>query len=174
MIEVLKEITNLDKTIEKKFKEDDVTLPSEVDLFFKWLPFLYVLLAEATGVKMKTRFMRRVMIIALSELVLNSFVQPVKKLIRRRRPRSLFKFNSFPSGHTATSFSGAEILRHEIKGHSLPLSTTGYLFAIITAALRLYKRKHWFSDVVAAAVIGVVSAKLTYLLYEKLSGETEA
>lgn len=169
MNQVQKRITELDKAVETNFIKDNFSVSSEVDLFFKWLPLLSVLLAGATGVKTKNRFMQRVIIIALSESILNSFVQPFKKVIRRRRPGSLFKYNSFPSGHTATSFCGAAILHHEIKGHSFPLSITGYGFAIVTAVLRLYKRKHWFSDIVAAAVIGIVSARLTYLLYECLS-----
>ncbi len=159
-------IKTLDKLVEKNFRGTKSSVPSEVDLFFKWLPALYVLIAEATGVKTKSRFMQRVKIIVLSELILNSFVQPSKKMIRRRRPGSLFKFNSFPSGHTATAFCGAEILREETKNYGFAVSVGGYAIAVTTAALRLYKRKHWFSDIVAAAILGVVSARLTYLLNE--------
>lgn len=45
---------------------------------------------------------------------------------------------------------------------------TGYTMAATTATLRLYKRKHWFSDVIAGAIIGIVSARLSYLLYKKI------
>ena len=166
---VLKKIRKLDKALEKNFAGEHFSFPPQADLFFKWLPVLYVLTADATGVKTKNRFMQRVIIIALSELILNSVVETFKKLIHRRRPDSFFKFNSFPSGHTATSFSGAEILHEEIKRHSLAISLTGYTIAATTATLRLYKRKHWFSDVVAGAIIGILSARLSYMLYKNLS-----
>jgi membrane-associated phospholipid phosphatase len=167
---LLKKIKKADKAIETKFKGDWLALPPELDLFFKWLPAVYLLIAETTGVKTKHRFRERVIIIALSELILNSFVQPSKKIIHRRRPGSFFKYNSFPSGHTATSFSGAEILRQEVKEHSALLSLAGYTIATLTATLRLYKRKHWFSDIVAGAIVGIISAKLSCLLYKtKLS-----
>jgi len=161
----LKRIKKADKAIEAKFKGDWWQLPPELDLLFKWLPALYVLIADATGVKTKNRFTERVIIIALSELILNSFVQPSKKIIHRRRPGSFFKYNSFPSGHTATSFSGAEILRQEVKENADLLSLAGYTIACATATLRLYKRKHWFSDIVAGAIAGIISAKLSYMLY---------
>jgi membrane-associated phospholipid phosphatase len=167
---VLKKVGNLDRTIEKNFKETGFSLPSEVDLLFKWLPAFFVLIADATGVKTKNHFIQKVILLALSEVILNSIVQPFKKLVYRRRPGSFFKFNSFPSSHTATSFSGAVILHEETKEHSFALSLTGYPVAIITAALRLYKRKHWFSDIIAGAIIGIASARISYRLYKTLSG----
>jgi membrane-associated phospholipid phosphatase len=34
--------------------------------------------------------------------------------------------------------------------------------------LRLYNKKHWLSDVVGGAGVGILSTKLSYLLYPKI------
>lgn len=66
--------------------------------------------------------------------------------------------NSFPSGHATLAFALATSLSDEIHR---PWATVGlYTFATGTAWSRLNDNKHWLSDVVAGAAVGVVSAKL--------------
>ena len=166
MIHVLASVKKFDKMIEKNVANHHFSISPEIQFFFKWLPLLYVLIADMAGAKTRNRFIARIIIVAFSEIILNSVVQPFKKLSRRRRPYSLFNFNSFPSGHTATSFSGAEILRYQVKEYSACISVGGYMIALVTAALRLYERKHWISDIAAGAIIGIVSARLSQLIFD--------
>ena len=168
MIHVLAKVKKFDKMIEKNVANHRFSISPEIQFFFKWLPVLYVLIADMAGAKTRNRFIARIIIVAFSEIILNSVVQPFKKLSRRRRPFSFFNFNSFPSGHTATSFSGAEILHYQVKEYSPHISVGGYLIALVTAALRLYERKHWISDIAAGAIIGIVSARLSQLLFDHL------
>ncbi|MDQ2720526.1 MAG: phosphatase PAP2 family protein [Bacteroidota bacterium] len=168
MNQILEEILILDKEVEKKFIEENVSIPAEIDLFFKWLPNMFVFITGNSSTKAKNKLIHNLLIISLADVISNSSVQFTKKLVDRRRPNSLFKYNSFPSSHTTTSFCGAELLRLKLKKKSLPLSLSGYALASIAASLRLYKRKHWFSDIVAGAVIGIVSARLSFTLYKKL------
>ena len=44
----------------------------------------------------------------------------------------------------------------------------GYTAAVATAYLRMYNNKHWFSDVVAGAGVGIISTKLAYWLYPRI------
>jgi len=168
MNQVLANIRKFDNRIEKKIPDKDFSISPEIQLLFKWWPVIRLLLAELTGTRTKNKFMGRIVMILVSEIILNSFVQPFKKLFRRRRPHALLKFNSFPSGHTATSFSGAQIFYSEVSNYSHALSAEGYIIAILTAAIRLYERKHWLSDVIAGAVIGIISAGLSQLIYEEV------
>ena len=69
--------------------------------------------------------------------------------------------NSFPSGHTATAFVGAELVRMEYGGW---WGAAAYTAAIATGVLRMYNNRHWFHDVLAGAGIGFVSAKAAYWL----------
>ena len=51
---------------------------------------------------------------------------------------------------------------------SLPvLSCAGYVAGTATGVIRIYKNRHWVQDVVAGAVIGIVSAKIAYFLVNK-------
>ena len=65
--------------------------------------------------------------------------------------------NSFPSGHTATAFVGAELVRMEYGGW---WGVAAYTVAAATGFLRMYNERHWCSDVLAGAGIGFLSAKI--------------
>ena len=78
-------------------------------------------------------------------------------------------FNSFPSGHTATAFMGAELMNQEYKHQSIWYSIAGYTVATGTGVFRMYNNRHWLSDVVAGAGVGILSAKAGYWLYPYVS-----
>lgn len=83
-----------------------------------------------------------------------------KALVKERRPdRSTY--NSFPSGHTATVFTGAELMRIE---YGPWVGLGGYAVATGVAFLRLYNNRHWLNDVLAGAGIGILCANLGYWL----------
>jgi membrane-associated phospholipid phosphatase len=65
---------------------------------------------------------------------------------------------SFPSGHTATAFGFASSLADDVD----PLWAKIGLYALATGTAwsRVYDNKHWTSDVVAGAVVGIASAKI--------------
>lgn len=54
---------------------------------------------------------------------------------------------------------------------------SAYSGAVAVGLLRMYNNKHWFSDVVAGAGLGVLSTQVSYWLYPKikklLSGQTK-
>lgn len=69
--------------------------------------------------------------------------------------------NSFPSGHTATAFVGAELVRME---YGNGWGAAAYAVAVATGVLRVYNERHWCHDVLAGAGIGILSAKIAYWL----------
>lgn len=99
-------------------------------------------------------------------MMLNAAVQPLKKSVNRIRPNGNFK--SFPSAHTATGFLASEILYQELKENYPVLKHSGYALSIVTGWLRLYHNKHWFSDVVGGALIGVLFGKISGRLIDNL------
>jgi membrane-associated phospholipid phosphatase len=159
---IAEEIQEADKYIKRNFTGNNLGIPSEVDKALKWLPAVIFFLT-----KTKNSTANKIKIFLVAETVRNCLIRPVKKLTKRRRPDSIFKRNSFPSSHTATSFMGAEMIRSEINQFT-PVSTFSYTIATSTALLRVYKRKHWASDVVAGALIGVISAKLAHSVVKKI------
>ncbi len=80
--------------------------------------------------------------------------------ISRRPDRSAW--NSFPSGHTATAFVGAELLRVEYGVRYPWVAVGGYTMAIGTGLLRIHHDRHWLGDVLAGAGIGIASVWLGY------------
>ena len=65
--------------------------------------------------------------------------------------------HSFPSGHTATAFAGAELVRMEYGPY---WGAAAYTLATGVAFLRIYNRWHYFSDVVAGAGVGILCAHI--------------
>jgi hypothetical protein len=77
--------------------------------------------------------------------------------------------NSWPSGHTATSFVGATILHKEYGLTRSPwYSVAGYGVATATGVMRVLNNRHWISDVMSGAGIGILSAELGYALCDLL------
>lgn len=94
-------------------------------------------------------------------------VLSIKKLIGRLRPDGS-SYNSFPSGHTATAYLGAELL-DLYWGKQYPwMSMLGYATAFATANSRVLNNRHWLSDTYAGMALGILSADLGYLLASKL------
>jgi membrane-associated phospholipid phosphatase len=91
-------------------------------------------------------------------------VFPVKSFTAENRPDGSNRL-SFPSGHTACAFMSAEFLRQEYKDVSPWYGIAGYAAAAGTGFLRMYNNKHWLSDVVAGAGVGIISTRLSYWIY---------
>src|SRR5262249_41424758 len=65
---------------------------------------------------------------------------------------------SWPSGHTTLAFALATSVGDEIG--STPVSIGLYTLASLTGWSRMNDNKHWFTDVLAGAASGVLTAKL--------------
>jgi hypothetical protein len=90
-----------------------------------------------------------------------------KEVVGRRRPDltgSAYRFKPFsgrdawPSGHTTMAFALATSVSDEI--HSTPVTIGLYSAAALTGWSRLNDNRHWLSDVLAGAALGITSAKL--------------
>jgi membrane-associated phospholipid phosphatase len=74
----------------------------------------------------------------------------LKVATNRERPDGSNR-NSFPSGHSGTSFAAATVLD---RTYGLKVGLPAYAFAGFVGASRVVGNRHFFSDVVAGAVIG--------------------
>lgn len=73
-------------------------------------------------------------------------------------------FLSFPSGHTATAFTSACLLYKEYGPKSSWIGVAAFLPAFITGLSRQLNNRHWLSDVVGGAVIGILMVEVGYYL----------
>jgi membrane-associated phospholipid phosphatase len=160
-------LKNVNQQIKNEVWAEKTHKQQHLDTYLQFGPAVSVYALNAFGIKGKNNFRDRSMIYILSNVIVNGIVYPTKKLAGQERPDSS-NTNSFPSGHTAEAFASAEFMRMEYKNVSAWYGVAGYAMAITTGYLRMYNNKHWFSDVVAGAGIGILSTKLAYWLYPKI------
>jgi membrane-associated phospholipid phosphatase len=122
------------------------------------------------GVKSTHTLGQQAVLGGMSALTMGVLVNSMKYGIKKMRPDGSSR-NSFPSGHTATAFMGAEMLYQEYKDTSPWIWIAGYTMATGTGFLRMYNNRHWLTDVIAGAGIGIFSVKLSYWLYPKIYTE---
>ena len=101
---------------------------------------------------------------AMSYGIMAAFVNGIKYTAKEMRPDGT-SANSWPSGHTATAFVGATLLHKEYGLTRSPWwSVAGYGVATATGVMRVLNNRHWVSDVMSGAGIGILSTELGYAL----------
>ncbi len=155
-------IRQWDRDIRSALRPDGVKIG--IDDYSVVAPILTAYTLDFAGVKGRNNLLDKSLILGTSSLFMYSSVRLIKNNTSVRRPSGR-SVSSFPSGHTALSFMAAEFL-HQEYGHVSPwYSIAGYTVATATGFLRIYNDKHWFSDVLAGAGIGILSTKIGYWLY---------
>ncbi len=138
-----------------------------IDDYLYLIPAASVYAFDVFGIEPKNPVFDRSIMLGTSFAIVFGSVKYLKNVTKVRRPDGK-SLKSFPSGHTASAFVFAEFAHQEL-GHLSPWYSIGaYSIAGATAFLRLYNNKHWFTDVVAGAGIGILITKLVYWAYPKL------
>jgi membrane-associated phospholipid phosphatase len=88
-----------------------------------------------------------------AQILSQAFIHSVKFAVRRDRPTG--ECCSFPSGHSASAFAAASVLERHFGGYRGAWPTL--LIASYVAASRLHDNRHFVSDVVFGAAIGVAT-----------------
>lgn len=139
-----------------------------IDDFSQYLPAASVYALNAIGIKGEHNFKDRTIILGTSYLLVSTTTLSLKNITKVNRPDGSAD-NSFPSGHTATAFAGAEYLWQEYKDKSIWYGISGYLVATGTGLFRMYNDRHWLTDVATGAGIGILCTKTAYWLYPKIN-----
>jgi membrane-associated phospholipid phosphatase len=160
-------VHTLDVTTRNELQEDHPLFSLHADNYMQYAPAVAVYALNLAGVKGKHSLADATGIYAISFGLMKASTLAVKSNTKRLRPDGSTR-NSFPSGHTATSFAAAEFLKQEYKAVSPWIGYAGYTVATATGIMRLYNNRHWVSDVVAGAGFGIISTKVAYLVYPPL------
>ncbi len=153
------------KDLDKSIQKDMIDLRGnhnriKLDEYLRYVPTAINISLSIAGKKAKHSNIDRILIKATSIATMYALTQGLKHTINRTRPDGSDN-HSFPSGHTAGVFLGAESLRQNY-GNWWGLA--GYTAATATAFLRLYNNRHWLGDVISGAGIGILSARAGYWL----------
>ncbi len=165
---------SLDRSVEG-LKKIDADIQSSIkgtshtsaDDYLQYAPLAAIFALKAAGVKSRSSFADQWKICGISLIGTAAIVGALKKITGEQRPDGS-STESFPSGHTALAFTGAEMLYQEYKHTSKFIGYAGYAVATATGILRMYNNKHWLGDVIAGAGLGILCTKLAYWLEPKI------
>lgn len=133
---------------------------TNVDDYIQYIPAAANIGLGLCGVRGAHPWRERIALTATAYAVMLGLSQGLKYTIREQRPDS-DALTSFPSGHTATAFTGAELVRREY-GNGYGLAAYG--IATTVAFLRLYNHRHWFNDLIGGVGVGLLSVQAAYWL----------
>ena len=135
---------------------------SEIDNYTQFSGIALTAGLKLAGVEGRSSWPRLFASSLASYAVMATFVNSIKYTASELRPDGSTR-NSWPSGHTATAFVGATILHKEYGLTRSPwYSIAGYTVATATGVMRVLNNRHWISDVLSGAGIGILSTELAY------------
>lgn len=139
-----------------------------IDDYIQYSPTAAMYVLELCKVRGKHDFIDQTILFATSHAIMTSSARCMKIVWDEERPSS-HATNSFPSGHTATAFMCAHLLAREYWDVSPWIGIGGYTVAAGVGFLRMYNDRHWLTDVVGGAGLGIMSVEVAHLLYPFLA-----
>lgn len=169
---------NSEEGIKKEIAEErNEHLPkfgTRIDNYLQFSPIAIAYGLDALGYKSKTDIKNRTAILLKGELLMTGVVFGLKNLTHQSRPDNS-GYNSFPSGHTAQAFAAATFLSEEYKSKFKWMPYLAYGIASSVGILRMANNKHYISDVLVGAGLGILSMKMSYLTHRyKWGGKTKS
>jgi hypothetical protein len=136
---------------------------NHTDDYMQFAPAAVMLGLKTAGVEGRSSWSRMLVSDAFAAMLMSGVVNTLKTTTHVMRPDGSNN-HSFPSGHTATAFMTATMLSKEY-GHKSPwISIGAYTTATATGLMRMANNKHWLSDVLTGAGIGILSTEMGYWL----------
>ena len=140
---------------------------TSIDDALVFVPGASVYLLDWCGISSKHNFTDKTVIAATTAAITLGTTFFLKETTNVMRPDGSNN-KSFPSMHTAVAFAGAELLRQEYKDQSAWYGIAGYGVAASCGFLRVYNNKHWFSDILVGAGVGILSTRAAYWMFPSL------
>ena len=132
-----------------------------IDDVVQYVPYAQIYLGDIIGLTAKNHWFDQTKNIFIGGLATLVITHSLKRGVGKERPDGSSN-HSFSSGHTATAFLGSTLLYHEFKSANTLYATSGFLFASTTGGFRVLNNRHWVSDVLAGAGIGMLVGTLIH------------
>ena len=160
-------IRKIDFNVRNSLERNDRFRNFEIDDYLQYAPAAAAYTMKFSKVESAHNLLDMTILYGLSNLLTTGIVRGTKHTIGRERP-DFSDLRSFPSGHTSTAFVAAEFLYQEYKDKSIWIGIGGYSVATFVGIARVCENRHWVSDVVAGAGVGIISTKAVYWVYPHL------
>lgn len=136
------------------------TYEFHIDDYLQFGPAVAMYGADLLGVHAKNHWFDQTKYLFISNMISSTITFALKRITNKTRPNG--SVHSFPSGHTTFAFTNATVLYNEFQNTSPLLAYSGYAMATTTGVFRMINNKHWLSDVLVGAGIGIVVTQLVY------------
>lgn len=138
---------------------------TNVDDVLVFTPIAAAYSLDVFGIASRNDFWNRSAILCKGELMMMGTVLLLKRSTTQTRPDGSNQ-HSFPSTHTAQAFLAATFLSQEYQ-HKLPwIPYVAYGVAASVGAIRIGNNKHYISDVLVGAGIGILTQKIAYWTHQ--------
>ena len=156
--------TSIENQIVVERNEHLFGFTNHLDDYLLFAPFAAVYGFELGGMQPRTDWKNRTAIMIKGQIVNLGMVYVLKKTLGGRRPDGTAY--SFPSGHTANAFAGATLLSTEFGKDYKWVPYASYTLASGIGIMRMVNNKHYISDVLFGAGLGIISMKLAYWTHQ--------
>ena len=137
------------------------------DDYLQFAPIAAVYGLNAMGIRGKNNLINRTALLVKSELLVGVMTYTLKKVTAVPRPDTGSP-TSFPSGHTAQAFAAATFMAKEYGQKSIWYSIGAYTLAAGIGTMRVMNNRHWASDVLVGAGVGILATNLSYLTHKTI------
>ncbi len=137
---------------------------NHIDDYAQFAPTLAVYGFELAGMTPRNDWQNRTALSLKSHLLNLGMVYVLKTTLKKTRPDGTAY--SFPSGHTANAFAGATMLSIEYGENHKWVPYVSYGLATGIGVMRMANNKHYLSDVLFGAGLGILSTKIVYWTHQ--------
>jgi len=153
--------SNFERTIENDLRDkvgNDYEF--QIDDYILFVPVVQMYAADIFGMKAKNHWFDQTKNLVISNIIATGISELLKSTITKTRPDG--DAHSFPSGHTTIAFTNAAVLQNEFQEYSPVFAYSGYAFAATTGVFRMLNNRHYLSDVLVGAGIGIFVTQMVY------------
>jgi membrane-associated phospholipid phosphatase len=145
---------------QNKIQNSGLKTHTKIDDYTKYVPVIEMYIADLCYKKTKGEVFQQTKNYLIARILNSLATSGLKGATQVTRPDGTER--SFPSGHTSFAFTGATALFLEYKDDDKILAFSGFVFSTVTGFLRITNNRHWISDVIAGAGIGMLSSTLVW------------
>ena len=137
---------------------------NHLDDYMQFFPWVAIYGFEIAGMTPRTDYKNRTAIFLKGQILNLGMVYILKNATKATRPDGTAL--SFPSGHTANVFAGATMLCIEYGENHKWVPYLAYSAATSVGVMRIVNNKHYISDVLVGAGLGILSMKIAYWTHQ--------